>query len=214
MGRPKSDLLGGLGTWFEIAKAITAEVLAQGGTDDDVRAILKNHELRQQMAALIIAANPNAQKKSGSGASPETTYPVTVLADRTIEEMVKAGRYDWKNEDITSKYFPDVGEIGDFALELVHFGHDISTEDAIVGIRQRGLEPAFIGQTLSFGEKYPKVQRNFPVVGLGSSCVGSRGRRSSPCLDVSGRERYLGLGWIGNVWSGGCRFLAFRKVVK
>lgn len=212
MGRPKSDLLSGLGTWFEIARAITAEVLSLGGTDDNVRAILTNPGLKRQIAQLIVA-RPNAEKDSGSGA-PATVYPVTVRKDRTLAQMVGAGRYDWKNEDITSEYFPDIGELGDYELELVHVARDASTEEAIAEIRSRGLEPAFIGMLLAFGERYPEIQRDFPVVALGSVCVLSRGFRYSPCLDVRGRERRLRLGWFGLGWGGHCRFLAFRRKVK
>ena len=214
MGRPKSDLLSGLGTWFEIAKAITAEVLAQGGTDDDVRAILKNHELRQKMAALIIAARPNAEKDSGSGASPETTYLVTVRKDRTLVQMIEAGKYDWVNSDITSERFPDIGPDGEYELVLVHFNRVVSTEEALAEIRRRGLDPATLVQLLALGENFPDVQRQFPVIALGSCCVLSGGYRCSPCLSVSGHRRRLNLDWLGDGWHGDCRFLAFRKVAK
>jgi hypothetical protein len=139
-------------------------------------------------------------------------YPVTVLGDRTLADMVKAGRYDWKNDDITSKFFPDVGPVGEYELVLVHLNRDASTEEVLAELRRLGLEPAFIGMLLAFGEKYPEIQREFPVVGLGSVCVNSNGNRFSPYLNQDGRGRVLHLRWFGNDWFVHCRFLAFRKV--
>lgn len=207
MGRPKSDLLSGLGTWFEIAKAITAEILAQGGSDDDVRTILKNHELRQQMAALIIAANPNVQKKSGSGTE---TYPVVVPADRMLIQRIEAGKYDWVNSDITPERFPDLGKPGEYALEFVHLNKVVSTEAALAEIARRGLVAGDIGQLLALGEKYPELQRKFPIIALRSVCVDSGGNRYSPYLNQNSRDRNLNLNWIDNDWNENCRFLAFR----
>ncbi|OGH64622.1 MAG: hypothetical protein A2821_04160 [Candidatus Magasanikbacteria bacterium RIFCSPHIGHO2_01_FULL_41_23] len=100
MARPKSDLLSWEGSWHEIAKAIANAVLTQGGTDEDVRAILKNKQLATDIAKLLIAARP--------GAVETASYSVTV-SDRTLAEMIEAGHYDWVNSDImfeeSVKYF-------------------------------------------------------------------------------------------------------------
>lgn len=209
MGKPRSELLSGLGTAFEVLKRIVDAVRAQGGSDDDVRTILKNHELRQQMAALIIAANPNVQKKSGSGTE---TYPVVVPADRMLIQRIEAGKYDWVNSDITPERFPDLGKPGEYALEFVHLNKVVSTEAALAEIARRGLVAGDIGQLLALGEKYPELQRKFPIIALRSVCVGSYGNRCSPYLFQDGRDRDLNLRWIVDDWDEDCRFLAFRKV--
>ncbi len=141
-------------------------------------------------------------------------YLVTVPADRTLAQMIEAGKYDWVAEEITPESFPDVGPTGEYELVLVHIKRVVSTEEAVDEIKKLGLEPAYIGMLLAFGEKYPEVQRKFLVVGLDSSCVDAFGCRYSPCLDVRGRGRSLRLGWVGLGWDGHyCRFLAYRKKV-
>jgi len=74
-----------------------------------------------------------------------------------------------------------------------------------------GLCPATLQELCAFGEKYPDIKREFPVVALGSVYVDLGGRRVVPCLGfwLAGRELYLS-GW-GGEWFPVCRFLAARK---
>lgn len=184
---------------------------ALGVTEDKIRHFTTTEDGRAKMAAFFNAALPNAQNNSGSGAS-ETTYPVTVRKDRTLVQMIEAGKYDWVNSDITPERFPDIGPDGEYELVLVHFNRVVSTEAAIAEMLKCGLTPAFIGMLLAFGEKYPEIQRQFPIVALSSVCVHSVGPRYSPYLSQDGRKRDLSLSWLDIDWSEGCRFLAFRKV--
>ena len=49
-------------------------------------------------------------------------YPLSVNYDRSVENGVKAGRYDWVNSDITSEHFPAErkGTV-DIEVELIHY---------------------------------------------------------------------------------------------
>ncbi|MBU4315415.1 hypothetical protein KJ673_03345, partial [Patescibacteria group bacterium] len=73
------------------------------------------------------------------------------------------------------------------------------------------LRPGKIEELLAFGATYPEVQRQFPIICLGSSWVDRGGRRHAPFLSGYGSGRELRLGWCGSVWDGYCRFLAVRK---
>lgn len=53
MARYKSGLLSSMGAGFEILKAIIDAVIQRGGTDDDVRRILRDKKLRNAIADLI-----------------------------------------------------------------------------------------------------------------------------------------------------------------
>ncbi len=140
------------------------------------------------------------------------TIPLTIDYDRSLEEMIAAGRYDWKNSDITAKRFPLEGEdMVEFESRYFHFNHNISSEKAIEAMKKAGWEPARIEHLLCFGEKYPDEQRKFPIIGLGSVAE-VRGNRSVPYLPRSDSECDLDLLWFGSGWSVGCRFLAVRKV--
>lgn len=139
-------------------------------------------------------------------------YPIIVDYSQTLEQMIAAGNYDWKNSDITSDHFPIKGT-GTVELEgqLVHFGRSMSSEAVIAELNKMGLRPGTVEEILAFGAKYPEKQRQFPIVGLGSAWRGPDGSRRVVCLGGRGRERDLDLRWFGNDWDGYCRFLAFRK---
>lgn len=137
----------------------------------------------------------------------ETCCLLTVL-----QRLVRAGKYDWVNENITDENFP-VPE--DFVLgtdpKVFHFNRGISSEEAVKEMDKEGYRPAMIWDLLDYGAKNPEEQRKFPIVGLGS--VGEVvGNRLVPGLGRRGSERRLGLGWWGYEWLARCRFLAVRKV--
>lgn len=138
-------------------------------------------------------------------------YPITVDYNLSLEQMIAAGHYDWVNADITSNHFP-VGS-GTATLEgrLVHYGKNMSSEAVLADLDQNGLRPATLAELLAFGAKYPELQRQFPIIELGSLWQSPGGGRDVACLDRDGRKRSLDLGWFGSDWHGSCRFLAFRK---
>ncbi len=148
------------------------------------------------------------------GLGPLPSEPIVLIVDygQTFEQMIAAGRYDWKNDDITAKRFPIEGEgTVKFEAVLFHFNKDISSEDAKKQIEEAGYEVGKIEHILSFGANYPEEQRKFPVVGLGS--VGEvGGDRDVPDLHGDGSERGLDLHWWDLDWDAYCRFLGVRKV--
>lgn len=137
---------------------------------------------------------------------------------KSLEEMIAAGNYDWKDEKLTAKRFPIVGEgIVEYEFRYFHFNRGVSSETAVDLIKKEDSEnpwePAEPEHLLAFGENFPKEQLKFPIVALGS--VGKvGGERSVPCLDRRGSERHLGLYWFGLDRGGSYRFLAVRKVTR
>ena len=131
---------------------------------------------------------------------------------QSLEQMIDAGRYDYANNDITTKRFPIKGEGKvEFEGRYFHFNRTTSSKNAIAAMKEAGWEPANIEHLLVLGEKYPDEQRKFPIIGLGSVAeVG--GSRGVPVLDGGGSERHLRLDWFDRDWSGYYRFLAFRKL--
>src|SRR5438552_3599490 len=99
---------------------------------------------------------------------------------QSLEEMIVAGNYDWKNDDITAKRFPitDKGVV-EFEARYFHFNRDISSENAIKEIEATDTanpwSTAEIEHVLSHGKTFPEEQRKFPIIGLGSVAeVGGR----------------------------------------
>ena len=130
---------------------------------------------------------------------------------QSLEQMIDAGRYDYANNDITTKRFPIKGEGKvEFEGRYFHFNRTTSSKNAIAAMKEAGWEPANIEHLLVLGEKYPDEQRKFPIIGLGSVAEVD-GDRSVPCLDRSDSGRNLYLSWFGHDWDGSCRFLAVRN---
>ena len=162
-------------------------------------------ENRAALQKVLRAALLPAAQSVGS------TYPVTVNYDLSLAEMIKVGRYDWVNSDTTEKHFPMKGSgIKEVTTELVHFDRGMGSEDVLLELVKRDLRSAFIEELLAFGAKYPEVQRQFPVVALGSIWRRLDGR-IVPCLRRGGSGRSLSLGWFGGRWDDDFRFLAVRK---
>ncbi len=131
---------------------------------------------------------------------------------KKVKEMVAAGHYDWPNSDINDTNFPQSGTgVDTVNPELVHLNKDASSEDALAHMEANGLRPATLAELLAFGATYPEIQRQFPIIALGSSWVDSGGRRRVPCLFRSDGDRVLDLDWGAREWCGVVRFLAVRK---
>lgn len=152
-------------------------------------------------------------------------YRLSVNYNRNIEEGVRAGKYDWANHDITSEHFSTERKgIVEVFVELIHFNRNISTDKALAELDKMGYRPAELQELLALGEKYPDLQREFPIIALGSDWQNPFGGRQCACLVYHGSGRDLHLdrlvrdwervysqGWIDKRWDVDCRFAAVRK---
>jgi hypothetical protein len=136
----------------------------------------------------------------------------------SLSDMIKAGKYDWVNGNITDANFPRtkgkglaVGQSAEtIDAELIHFNRDISSDSAVAEMDKMGYRPATIEELLAFGASNPDIQKQFPIVALGSSCV-VHGSRRVVYLHGDGSERALDLSWWDDDWRGDYQFLAVRK---
>jgi len=204
MGRPKSEFLSAFGTALEIWKKIVEAVMSAGGNDDDLRRLLSNPDQVAQIAQMIVRSSSTSLE----------SYPITIDYDQSLADMVAAGKYDWINPDITAKHFPIKGK-GTVETErvLVHLNRQATTKQVEEHLAAQDLEPARIEHLLAFGAANPELQREFPIIALGSSWVRPYGFRDVPFLVRDGSERDLLLSWDapGYLWPESCRFLALRK---
>lgn len=145
------------------------------------------------------------------------SVPLTVNYDLSVEEAAKLGRYDWADANITSGNFPTRRKgTARVALEFVHFNRYISTESVLRELSNRDMRSAEPHELLAFGEKYPDIQREFPIVALalGSAWRNPYGNRRVLYLDGRGSERNLRLMGTEDDWSEACRFAAVHKPVR
>jgi hypothetical protein len=130
----------------------------------------------------------------------------------TYGDRIAAAGYDWKDDAITEKLFPLTLPAGPRNLVLVHFNKVMRTKTVEAWVKENGYELALFDDLLAVGShsEYKELQRQFPIIQLGSSTeVG--GRRSVPGLFRDGSRRGLSIGWCGDGWTGRCRFLLVRK---
>ncbi len=153
--------------------------------------------------AVRAAANTVAEKVS-------KIFRITVNHHLPLKEMIKAGKYDWVNDDITEKRFPvPAGDMIELDTELFHLDCTISSENVLIEMDKKDYRPATIHELLAFGVSYPDVQREFPIVALGSVAEVD-GDRYVACLDRDDSVRDLGLDWFDDGWPRRYRFLAVR----
>ncbi len=134
-------------------------------------------------------------------------FSVTVDYSQTLEEMIAAGHYDWKNSDINQDNFPVRGEgKKEVEVTLVHFNRLVESDEAIREMEAKGYRPATIEELLALGKEQPDLQRSFPIIALVYFGYVNDERRV-PCLRKFGSKRHLYLGWFVDRWDDeDCRF--------
>lgn len=201
------------GTANDLVQKLAKAVYKLGGDDDDLRRIISDTSLCGRLADLIVGERPKNESQQ---------YIVTIDPTKTLVQMIEAGKYDYANPDINEMNFPLEKSEGDgpyrtastdVSLELVHFNKVMTTREIEAELDRRGLRSATLLEILAFGAKYPEIQREFPLVALGSSCVRPGGDRGVPCLGRGGSGRHVYLGWDvpKGRWGEDCRVVAVRK---
>lgn len=132
--------------------------------------------------------------------------------DRTIEELLAAGRYDWWDKNISSANFPPVrsGKMN-IEIEFIPFQRPMYTKEVLTELDRQGYRPAEIRELLVFVEQYPDFQRDFPIAALESIWTNPTGQSYCAWLTGDGSQKLLGLYWIDALWHANCRFAAVRK---
>lgn len=151
----------------------------------------------------------------------EKSYPITVDYSMTPIEMIEAGKYD--NWLIYYSSKPDFSQLRDtgkveFNIELVKYDEPMNSNVIIKDLERRGLRPATVSELLAFGAQYPEVQRDFPIIALGSAWRHGGGfifnTRFVTSLDTDKRDngRKISLEPWKGTWKTFCRFAAVREV--
>lgn len=212
MARQKSEFVSAAGTVFEIVKGLGDEVRELGGSDDDLRRLLTEQPLRCQVAELLVV------KRVGD------KYVITVNYGKQLKTLVVDGGYDWVNDYYegqtwgdwkepdgeTPAQFPSRRKL-ETELVLVHLDRYAETSEVLAELDSRGLRPANVAELLAFGIAHPDIQREFPIIELGSIWVRPSGSRRVAYLWSRSDRRYLRLDWYDRQWDPDYRFLAVSK---
>lgn len=135
-----------------------------------------------------------------------------ILTNLSLADRIARGEYDRVNSDITEEHFPTVIPADyDAEYKLFHFNRPIGSEAAIAEMEDERFRPGTLAELLVLGETQPELQKQFPIIALGSLWRLSGGDRGVPGLYGLGHRRELLLYWFGGGWGGHYRFLAVRK---
>ncbi|MFA6100515.1 MAG: hypothetical protein WC750_06660 [Patescibacteria group bacterium] len=133
--------------------------------------------------------------------------------DKSLDDRIKKGGYDWHATKITAHKFPVTRDTGPQPLFLAHFGVDVNSDEVEEWSKANGYAVANNDDLLAVGssEQYKDLQREFPIVQLGSSTV-VYGRRYTTYLCGGRSGRRLHSCFIDDcIWHSSNRFL-LRKV--
>ncbi|MBI2024992.1 MAG: hypothetical protein HYT03_02835 [Candidatus Harrisonbacteria bacterium] len=192
MAQKKSRFVSAFDVCARVFKALSNAVSDAGGSDEDLRRLETDPELRKKIGALMM----DGKKVVGN------LFKVVVDYSKSRAEMISAGKYDRKNDDINEKHFPSDkrGDRVELNMKLRHFNRWISSEDAISEFKKAGERPATQPEFRAFIAANPGELRKYPIVLLGFW-------GGVPCAWLVGGEWDSSLYWCGFDWHGDCRFL-------
>ncbi len=174
---------------------------------------------------------------SDPSTSRQIVFTLAVDYVRGLKEAIKAGHYDYVNENIDETNFPpgedEEGE-KEAKFRLFHFGRSLEFDDDLrkmVGkMIEEGFRAATLRELLAFGEANPELQRQFPIIALKARWLSpyrtERGSASSEpvrrdldyydsrhwCVaelgELSGGRSLNLVCWDACRWDRDCRFLA------
>jgi hypothetical protein len=197
----KSAIVAGGGLIAALFLKIVKKVHEKGGTDEDIHRLdtPDGENVLDKIVDFIVSTK-------------RQIFKVVVNYAQSLEEMIKAGEYDWVNNNITSDHFSIKGT-GQKEMEIIlfHFNRIISSDAAIAEMAKAGYRPVQVEELLALGAKEKELQKQFPIVALGSVWRSSDGNRGVLYLDWGGVERDLNLGLFGSDWDGNYRFAAVRN---
>jgi len=132
-------------------------------------------------------------------------FPVVVDYDKSLDDMIQAGNYDWVCEKITAENFPyDCEGKHGVRLEYHRFDRVVTGEEAFELLDMAGFRPATLPELLAFGAAFPEEQEKHEIVTLSSV--------ATLCLYSELSERRLGLDELKNFnRPSHRRFLVVRK---
>jgi hypothetical protein len=146
-------------------------------------------------------------------------YSVAVDYSHSIEEMILACNFDCIiHQDVNSRNFLVAGN------GLINVQHHLvpmymaTSPEALEILDELGLKPENLTGSLSFAAKHPDVQRECPIIVLGSEWIDRDGNRRVAYLHETDKKlrnlrlSYFGgrqIPWEGN--NGWCKFIAVPK---
>jgi len=143
-------------------------------------------------------------------------FSINVGDNRTTEQVVAAGNYQYANPWINDKNFPWRRRQGKKMIELVDmtqhgFQPTYTLNDALAVLQKLGLERPVYEDGLLFGEQYPEKQRERPIMFPHEAVLDADGYPSVVYLWSYSGDRKLYLFWADYGWYSDALVAGVRK---
>ena len=126
---------------------------------------------------------------------------------KTLNNLIKACKFNYVNSDITEKHFPLKKIRG--KVKIFNFDYFISSEDAIKEMEKEGYQPANAYELLEYAKN--DWNENDWIVALGSTWQASPGNLAVLVLHSSSGGRELRFDCFACRWDRPCVFAGVRK---
>ena len=138
-------------------------------------------------------------------------FPVKIGGSRTMDEIVRAGRYDGVHSFINQENFPlGPRPQAEVAVELVELGRIATSGEAAEEFVRRGLRRPMPEEAVCFGEQHPDAQRHRPIVWPHEPFAHADGSRR--LLVHFGGTGYRSLDlYVDSAWGAYCVFAGVRE---
>ncbi len=202
----KSAVVSGAGWIAGFVDRLVEELQARDCTNEDIHALVTSRP-RPKLAMGKIADAIAELIRTAKNA-----FRLTKIGDgRTTEELVRDGKYNYVNPNITSQDFPVRPRQGAAEIVILEFDRDITSEEAIAEAKKLDLQRPVYEDALYFGVEHPEVQREGPVVFLHEPWLDAYGGPDVLYLGGDAGSRELFLGWFDGRWRRDGRFAFVRK---
>ncbi len=177
-------------------------------TAEELDAVLREPKLARGMVGWL--------REQLAPSAPDSTisdpFRLTIDYTQSLEQLILAGHYNQVHSDIATRNFPTHGE-GRVKLKvvLVQFDRSISSDEVLIQLERLDLRPCTIAELGAFGVANPELQRQFPIVAMGSVWTDRHENRYIGYIWTDTGQRKFDLYWFIHSWRSDCRFLAVRK---
>lgn len=144
----------------------------------------------------------------------QLTVQMQVALGKDIGNIIKGGKYDYVNKDITADNF-EVSRNRELATSaeviLVGFRHYVDSDYVIASFEEHALRPAGLRELLSVDYQNPRVYSGATTVALGSIWYSKNQKRYVPFVYRNTRVRHLDICCWEDGWYSDACFLAIRR---
>ncbi|MEK7473733.1 MAG: hypothetical protein AAB668_03355 [Patescibacteria group bacterium] len=202
MAKQKSPFLSSFGTSFQVFKSIADAVLAEGGSDDDLRSLLSDPDKCRRVALEIVGRKPGplaALEKKFSGEGSVSTLFDGRPWERhsSCANIDQPGKRTFRLAEVPEEF------LGKRIIDC--------QDDLAVHFDKTGERFAIESEAVEFADEDPEAQRKNCILALGSSTLRVGDFRCVALLLADDRCRFLSDDWVGDRLRASDRLLLVRK---